>query len=64
MLLDYFASPVVREEAHQQALFAIRTKGTGAELYLVEQSRRATSRRSRQVSRLAVAMLSELFGRA
>jgi len=62
-LLDYFAPTAVRRMAHEEAAYAIRLKGAGAEQELRERMQRTDSRTRRRVYRLAIKALPGLLGR-
>lgn len=62
-MLDYFASPAVRRMAQEEAVNAIRVKGTGAEEALRHRMHRTESRTRRQVYRLAIKALPDLIAR-
>ena len=53
-LLDYFAPKAVRRMAQEEAAYAIRLKGAGAEQELRERMQRTDSRTRRRVYRLAI----------
>jgi hypothetical protein len=62
-LLDYFAPAAVRRLAREEAAYAIRVKGAGAEQELRERMHRTDSRARRRIYRLAIRALPELLGR-
>jgi hypothetical protein len=62
-LLDYFAPRAVRLLAHEEAVYAIRLKGAGAEQELRDRMQRTDSRARRRVYRLAIKALPDLLRR-
>jgi len=59
---DVFATTVTKRMAHEEALMAIRTYGSGAVDHLEMRMRRTGSKQRRQVYRIAKALVPTLTG--
>lgn len=59
--MDYFAGAAVRRMAREEAIAAIRSRGSGAVPYLLDRAQRSRDLQRRQVYRIAATVVPKIL---